>query len=289
MPGWGEVRLLERVKRRLADLDQFVHDPLEPIGGDLLYMRSAGGSAFVIARLLRLTPFYTLAARDGLPWNGSASDAVIRISLETGRPLFRGGLNFEGEADNRDMPAFAGFVRANKVVLETQLGTPIRADVEQKPMQQLGTVLKMLGLPFMKPKKRKASGEMTRRYQINRDDHEAMTGDDGGARERIGGWRFMTECYGIRDEPLRRRRPRRDRGMRCKPGASAAPSGPGRDQSRPRIFRGQRYPYFYHQWVVAPRVASGRSRPTVAAPGSSRRRPYSPSPRPRSSNTATAE
>ena len=135
-----------------------------------------------------------------MPWNGSASDAVIRISLETGRPLFRGGLNFEGEADNRDMPAFAGFVRANKVVLETQLGTPIRADVEQKPMQQLGTVLKMLGLPFMKPKKRKASGEMTRRYQINRDDHEAMT-RVMEARERIGGWRFMTECYGSEMNP----------------------------------------------------------------------------------------
>ena len=66
--------MLERVKRRLADLDQFVHDPLEPIGGDLLYMRSAGGSAFVIARLLRLTPFSLSQRVMGCP--GTAARAT---------------------------------------------------------------------------------------------------------------------------------------------------------------------------------------------------------------------
>lgn len=195
----GQVILLRSATQQLADLDRLLQDPLQPLPGNLRFMRSSGSPAYVIARLLRLTPFYAIMARDGSS-GGSVGEALLRCDPATGRPLFRGGVNFEAVADARDLSAFVGFVRANKPGLETQLGMPIRSDLDQKPIQQLGAVLKMLGLPLVQEKKIKVSGETIRRYQIDPAEHEAMR-RVVATREGVRGWRFMVGQYGPEMDP----------------------------------------------------------------------------------------
>ncbi|AWN39847.1 plasmid replication protein, CyRepA1 family [Methylobacterium durans] len=184
----GQVRLLTMVTRGLINLDRFGQDPAEPLAEQLRFMRNAGGGAYAIARLLRLTPL--------CPPSASA-----RIAQADGGASALSGLVIDAVIDARDLQDFAKFVQTNKAALETQLGIPIQADVVKKPMQQLGRILGMVGLPLAKPKSVTLSGQKIRRYGIDADACGEMERviETRGA---IKAWQFMTGHYGPRMNPF---------------------------------------------------------------------------------------
>ena len=66
-----------------------------------------------------------------------------------------------------DLGPLVRFCRDHKASIETLLGGEVRSDVETKPVQQLGAVLKLVGLRLKAAGSKKRSGVKTYSYQVD--------------------------------------------------------------------------------------------------------------------------
>ena len=110
-----------------------------PLGADQRFVRARNTADIAIARTLRLTPL--LRAR------GFDADAVV---------------------DTRDLGRFAQFVQTNKSALENLLGIEIRRDLASKPMSQLKSVLRLIGLDLTAAGSVKDGDTKIYRYRLDR-------------------------------------------------------------------------------------------------------------------------
>jgi hypothetical protein len=102
--------------------------------------------------------------------------------------------------DARDLQAFARFMTGNKGPLENLLGHEVRADIGKKPTQQLGLVLKMLGLKLARAGSVRVSGHKVRRYRLEPDALREMQ-ELVAAREGKKAWSFLVDRYGPHMDP----------------------------------------------------------------------------------------
>jgi len=80
------------------------------------------------------------------------------------------------------------------------LGHEVRSDILKKPTQQLGLVLRKLGLQLAKAGTQKVSGRKFHRYRL---DPVALAAAEEivAQRERKGGWAFLVDRYGPHMDP----------------------------------------------------------------------------------------
>ena len=110
--------------------------------------------------------------------------------------------SFDAEAvfDTRDLEVFARFMLANKGPLENLLEHEVRSDILRKPAQQLGLVLRKIGLGLIKSATVKIAGRKIRRYQLDGVALARMT-DIVARREQKKGWEFLADRYGPHMSP----------------------------------------------------------------------------------------
>jgi hypothetical protein len=86
--------------------------------------------------------------------------AILQLLKRT--PLFKDG-RFDDEVviERADLSEFAEFAKQNKSAVENLLELEVRRDVEQKPIQQLNGVLKLVGLRVIKVGAVKRDGQKT--------------------------------------------------------------------------------------------------------------------------------
>jgi hypothetical protein len=199
-----EIRVSQEVTRLPpeavpADLHEPLHKDLSFVGEARLDL------APTIVRLLRLTPLWREHRYDPLPM-GAIQAGRGRLVPPPGatRRVAEGRVAgaFDAEAvfDARDLDAFARFMLANKGPLESLLGHEVRSDILRKPTQQLGLVLRKLGLQLAKAGTQKVSGRKFHRYRL---DPVALAAAEEivAQRERKGGWAFLVDRYGPHMDP----------------------------------------------------------------------------------------
>lgn len=160
--GWrvsSEAR--EALERALAE-----DDPDQPLDRRAMFIRHGDEAALAIMRLIQFTPVLK-----GASWD---ADTV-----------------FDGDA----LGDFARFAAANKAALENQLGIEVRQDLAAKPVSQLKSVLRLVGLDLVKAGTVKAGGRKFYRYALDGDALKAIKSVLAD-RERTTGWRFMAELHG---------------------------------------------------------------------------------------------
>ncbi|RWE28575.1 MAG: hypothetical protein EOS78_31850 [Mesorhizobium sp.] len=82
-------------------------------------------------------------------------------------PLYsRGEFNLDAECGGSDLTGFVVGMETYAQVYETQFGKPVRADLEQKPMSQLRTIFKTVGLSLSRSRTTSTGGVKTYLYQI---------------------------------------------------------------------------------------------------------------------------
>jgi hypothetical protein len=124
--------------------------------------------------------------------------AILRLLDRT--PLFNEG-RFDEEVviDRADLSEFVQFAKENKSAVENLLELEVRRDVEQKPIQQLNGVLKLVGLRVIKVGAIKRAGEKIYRYRL---DPEALAQIRQviGARAKSGAWESVQHLHGWPNE-----------------------------------------------------------------------------------------
>ena len=79
----------------------------------------------------------------------------------------RGNLNTEVTIQHDDLNTFVLTMRKYKGHFETLLGIEVRSDIQTKPMQQLGRVLKLVGLKFQNISVKKTGGIKSYAYRLD--------------------------------------------------------------------------------------------------------------------------
>jgi hypothetical protein len=131
-----------------------------------MFIRRSDEVALTITRLLQFTPVMRGAAWD--------ADTV-----------------FDGDA----LGTFAEFAAANKAAVENQLGIEIRRDLAAKPVSQLKSVLRLIGLDLVKVKTTKIAGRKIYRYRLDGDALQRLKAVLA-AREKTAAWRSLAEIHG---------------------------------------------------------------------------------------------
>ncbi|RWE84229.1 MAG: hypothetical protein EOS63_03655 [Mesorhizobium sp.] len=89
--------------------------------------------------------------------------------------LYSGGeFDLDAECGAGDLTDFVVCMEKYAQVYETQFGKPVRADLQQKPMSQLRTILKMVGLSLSRSRTTSTGGVKTYLYQIARQSYARM-------------------------------------------------------------------------------------------------------------------
>jgi hypothetical protein len=157
------VRMFERTRVRLRNPTRPELDPL--VGARPLVLRNNMSAAELMARLLRSTPLVV----DGR----IADDATFTKD---------------------DLAPLVEFCRRNRALIETQLRENVRADLATKPVQQLGRLLKRIGLRLEVVSSRRSQGIRTRRYRLRPADLSQLRAITGRRRE-IEGWQSIADRY----------------------------------------------------------------------------------------------
>lgn len=145
-------------------------EKLRSAGLDARFLIDQGKATELIYRLLRITPIFD---RDGR----FLCDVVY---------------------GSRDLDRFMKFAKAQKAVIENQLGFEVRSDAEAG-VAQLRSVLKIIGLEQEKAGKTKAKavagGQTVYLYRLSKSQLDAIQAIVK-RRRTIGGWTFLAETYG---------------------------------------------------------------------------------------------
>jgi hypothetical protein len=80
--------------------------------------------------------------------------------------MSEGRLNSEAVIQQSDLAEFTNVLLKHKAVIETHLGIDIRRDVKAKPVQQLGRILRLLGLRLERCGSNKREGQKTCQYRL---------------------------------------------------------------------------------------------------------------------------
>jgi hypothetical protein len=135
---------------------------------------------------------------------GSPHEASVLARMLLDRtPFFENG-NFDTELvmDGSDLNEFVAFVVKHKQHVETLLGVEVRSDIEAKAVQQLGAILKQIGLRLVKCGAAKRSGQKVYRYKLDQaalDQIRAIV----AARTQWRAWYFVYRLNGWDTEELR--------------------------------------------------------------------------------------
>ena len=199
-----DIRLFEEVTR--LPPESLPADLLEPLHKDLSFVGDARlDLAPALVRLLRLTPAWGVHPFAPLPtcWTEAGRGRIV-AHPDAWRLVREGRVagSFDAEAvfDSRDLQVFARFMLANKGPLENLLGHEVRSDILKKPAQQLGLVLRKMGLGLIKAATVKIAGRKIRRYQLDGAALATMK-EIVARREQKKGWEFLADRYGPHMNP----------------------------------------------------------------------------------------
>lgn len=78
-----------------------------------------------------------------------------------------GEFNLDVECGSDQLLDFVAFMQKHAQVFETQFGKQVRTDLEQKPMSQLRSILKLVGLKTLKSRTTSADGKKTYLYKVD--------------------------------------------------------------------------------------------------------------------------
>ena len=80
--------------------------------------------------------------------------------------MSEGRLNSEAVLEQSRLGEFADTLVRHKAVVETHLGIEVRRDAQNKPVQQLGRILRLLGLKLEPSDTKKQEGQKTYQYRL---------------------------------------------------------------------------------------------------------------------------
>ncbi|ESZ20040.1 plasmid replication protein, CyRepA1 family [Mesorhizobium sp. L2C084A000] len=110
-----------------------------------------------------------------LPNHTQKEMMALGILAET--PFYSvGGFHLDVECGSYQLTDFVAYMQKHAQAFETQFDKPVRADLEEKPMSQLKSILKMVGLSTYKSRTISADGEKTYLYKIDPDSFAKMNG-----------------------------------------------------------------------------------------------------------------
>ena len=134
-----------------------------------------------------------------LPNKGSA--ALLLCDLFKKTPIFHNN-NFQPwiEYKSADLTDFIKQMIKHKRFIENHLGLSIRSDINAKPAQQLGKVLKEVGLGHWKAKTRIIEGKKVYFYTLSRDKLIAAEIIVNRRRKFEDIWKFYNELHGFKNE-----------------------------------------------------------------------------------------
>jgi hypothetical protein len=199
-----EVSLFQEVTR--TPPEKVPADANEPPHQDLSFVGTAHlDLAPTLVRLLRLTPLWRVHPNDGKSPGSIEIAYGRRVPFPEAETLARegrlaGSLDAEAVFDARDLQAFARFMTGNKGPLENLLRHEVRADIGKKPTQQLGLVLKMLGLKLARAGTVRVSGQKVYRYRLDPSALQDMQ-QLVATREGKKAWAFLVDRYGSHMDP----------------------------------------------------------------------------------------
>jgi hypothetical protein len=199
-----EIRLFQKVINLPPEAVPL--DPNEPLHRNLSFVAVEQlDFATTLVRLLKLTPVWRSSLDDPRPGDVLESTNGRLVPSPEAKKLARHGRvagSFDAAAvfDARDLKALARFMLNNKGPLENVLGHEVRADIVKKPTQQLGLLLRILGLGLEKAGTQKVAGRKIRRYRLDPSALSAAV-EIAARRERKGGWAFLCDHCGPHMDP----------------------------------------------------------------------------------------
>lgn len=128
------------------------------------------------------------------------SFAPLLISdLLNATPIFKKGIaNLNAEFSAGDLGNFVGRVRSLRRYIESLLEIPVRSDLASKPVQQLGSVLKLVGLSLKSHRISKVNGKKLYHYRIDRTLYDCMKSIVAIRKtDKDLPWRFVHKLHGF--------------------------------------------------------------------------------------------
>ena len=124
---------------------------------------------------------------------------LIYILLRSAGVLTNGVFDCEREITSLDLDLFVQIARSNKAILEMQLDRfQLRADIEEKPTQQLGVLLKMIGLELKRSRTSKLPGDKKLyHYRVDANRLAAIQQIQARQSTTDDAWREIHERYGF--------------------------------------------------------------------------------------------
>ena len=92
---------------------------------------------------------------------------TLRRLLEVTPLIQNGGWNLDAVFSGDELNTFMRLVEANRAVIETQLSMPVRRDLRQKPISQLRSFLRLVGLQLRRVRTAKAGTGKTYFYALD--------------------------------------------------------------------------------------------------------------------------
>jgi hypothetical protein len=170
--GSGEwVSEADRLAFERTSLEEFYR---EPVSEDLIRLDDRGQFrakvslfelVFLNPDLLRLRAF----EHCGLVATGSSKAIVLAKLLQLTPLVNEGRLRSEAIIHLADLGNFSETLIRHKTVIETHLGLEIRKDVKEKPVQQLGRYLRLVGLKLARLPAFKENGRKVYPYRLEQE------------------------------------------------------------------------------------------------------------------------
>ncbi|MCJ2122403.1 hypothetical protein MKL11_07590 [Methylobacterium sp. J-077] len=201
-----QVRLFEKIAR--LPPEAMPADRSAPLHRDLSFVGDTEQDlAPALVRILRLIPLWREHPHTRIPHpEGQAEIERGRLIppidawLQTQDGRVAGSFDPEAVIETANLQAFAQFMLDNRKPLENLFGFEIRSDLRRKPMQQLGQVLRLVGLALTLIDTRKVAGRKIRSYRLEASAFATMT-EIMARRERMRGWAFLVDYYGSHIDP----------------------------------------------------------------------------------------
>jgi hypothetical protein len=126
----------------------------------------------------------------------SNESATAMLHLLQRTPIYREGWFNTGVAVNTgDLEEFVKFAREKKAEIETLLGIEVRSDLDTKAVQQLGAVLKLIGLKLKRSGSQKRMGQKIYTYHVDEASWRRLN-RVVQLRKNAKGWNTLYERYG---------------------------------------------------------------------------------------------
>jgi len=122
----------------------------------------------------------------------------LLYELLSSTPIFSNGVfDIDVLITSDDLLSFSNLSLKYKTFVETQLGIPTRRDVEKKPIQQLNSLLKVVGLKLEKPTIKKVNNKKYYRYKIDQEQFDFINVFVNRRKKHHSGWDYINETYGF--------------------------------------------------------------------------------------------